>query len=90
MPVTYQEYLEDPHAFDPVQRRISRLRDCRLEPLKTVGRLLESAGIPLWNSYAEATTPRFRLVNARERPFDPIILNGSCRQLPILIAGYRI
>jgi hypothetical protein len=27
MPVTYQEYLEDPHAFDPVQRRVSRLRD---------------------------------------------------------------
>jgi hypothetical protein len=27
MPVTYQEYLEDPHAFDPLQRRISRLRD---------------------------------------------------------------
>jgi len=23
MPVTYQWYLEDPHAFDPVQRRIS-------------------------------------------------------------------
>jgi hypothetical protein len=27
MPVTYQEYLEDPHAFHPLQRRISRLRD---------------------------------------------------------------
>jgi hypothetical protein len=27
MPVTYQEYLEDPHAFDPLQRRVSRLRD---------------------------------------------------------------
>jgi len=27
MPVTYQEYLEDPNAFDPSQRRISRLRD---------------------------------------------------------------
>jgi hypothetical protein len=27
MPVSYQEYLEDPHAFDPVQRRVSRLRD---------------------------------------------------------------
>jgi hypothetical protein len=27
MPVTYQEYLENPHAFDPLQRRVSRLRD---------------------------------------------------------------
>jgi hypothetical protein len=27
MPVTYQEYLEDPRAFDPVKRRVSRLRD---------------------------------------------------------------
>jgi hypothetical protein len=27
MPVTYQEYLEYPNAFDPVQRRVSRLRD---------------------------------------------------------------
>jgi hypothetical protein len=27
MPVTYQEYFEDPQAFDPVQLRISRLRD---------------------------------------------------------------
>jgi hypothetical protein len=24
---TYQEYLENPHAFDPLQRRVSRLRD---------------------------------------------------------------
>jgi hypothetical protein len=27
MPVTYREYLEDPHAFDPLQRRVSRLRN---------------------------------------------------------------
>lgn len=27
MPVTYHEYLEDRNAFDPVQRRISQLRD---------------------------------------------------------------
>ena len=27
MPVTYQEYLDDPKAFDPSRRRISRLRD---------------------------------------------------------------
>ena len=27
MPVTYQEYLDDPNAFDPPRRRISRLRD---------------------------------------------------------------
>ena len=27
MPVTYQEYLATPQAFDPVQRRVSRLRD---------------------------------------------------------------
>jgi hypothetical protein len=27
MPVIYQEFLEDPHAFDPVQRSISRLSD---------------------------------------------------------------
>jgi hypothetical protein len=27
MPVTYQEYLDDPDAFDPLQRRVSRLRD---------------------------------------------------------------
>jgi hypothetical protein len=27
MPVTYQEYLDDPNAFDPLQRRVSRLRD---------------------------------------------------------------
>jgi hypothetical protein len=27
MPTTYQEYLEDPHAFAPVLRRVSRLRD---------------------------------------------------------------
>jgi hypothetical protein len=27
MPTTYQEYLEDPHAFEPMQRRVSRLRD---------------------------------------------------------------
>jgi hypothetical protein len=27
MPVTYQEYIEDPHAFAPFQRRVSRLRD---------------------------------------------------------------
>jgi hypothetical protein len=27
MPVSYQEYLDDPHAFDPVQSRASRLRD---------------------------------------------------------------
>jgi hypothetical protein len=26
MPMTYQEYLEDPHAFDPTQSRVSRLR----------------------------------------------------------------
>jgi hypothetical protein len=26
MPVTYQEYLEDPRAFDALQRRVSRLR----------------------------------------------------------------
>jgi hypothetical protein len=52
---------------------------CRLEPLKTVGRLPESAGFLPWNSRAEAATPRFRLVNARERPFDPTILIGSKR-----------
>ena len=27
MPVTYQEYLNDPRAFDHLQRRVSRLRD---------------------------------------------------------------
>jgi len=27
MPVTYQEYLDDPRAFDPLKRRVSRLRD---------------------------------------------------------------
>jgi hypothetical protein len=27
MPVTYQEYLEHPHAFGPMQRRVSRLRN---------------------------------------------------------------
>jgi hypothetical protein len=27
MPVTYQEYLVAPQAFDPVQRRVSQLRD---------------------------------------------------------------
>jgi hypothetical protein len=27
MPVTYQEYLDDPDAFEPLQRRVSRLRD---------------------------------------------------------------
>jgi hypothetical protein len=27
MPVTYPEYLENPNAFDPSRRRISRLRD---------------------------------------------------------------
>jgi hypothetical protein len=27
MPVPYHEYPEDPHAFDPLQRRVSRLRD---------------------------------------------------------------
>jgi hypothetical protein len=27
MPVSYQEYLNDPRAFDPIQRRVSRLRD---------------------------------------------------------------
>jgi hypothetical protein len=27
MPTTYQEYLEDPHAFAPIQHRVSRLRD---------------------------------------------------------------
>ena len=27
MPTTYREYLEDPHASDPLQRRVSRLRD---------------------------------------------------------------
>jgi hypothetical protein len=26
MPVTYQEYLDDPEAFGPMQRRVSRLR----------------------------------------------------------------
>jgi hypothetical protein len=32
--------------------------------------------------FAAPHTPRIRLLS--------IILNGSCRQLPILIAGYRI
>ena len=27
MPVTYQEYLDDPYAFEPQQRRVSRLRN---------------------------------------------------------------
>jgi hypothetical protein len=27
MPVSYQEYLDDPHAFDSLQRRVSRLRN---------------------------------------------------------------
>jgi hypothetical protein len=27
MPVSYQEYFDDPHAFDPVRSRVSRLRD---------------------------------------------------------------
>jgi hypothetical protein len=27
MPVSYQEYLKDSRAFDPLQRRVSRLHD---------------------------------------------------------------
>ena len=39
MPVTYQEYLDDPNAFGPMQRRVSRLRRFPWQRLREFGYL---------------------------------------------------